>query len=339
MKSKILCLILIFAIVCSIFVISCSAEVYNGDAYVRSSPLSTSAPFDFISNGETITLNSNYLYSTPLGYVTFSSFRIYREDVEASNSITFNVSAYISEYSTFTNVFDVAYTDDGEFISYSTENANVSLSGYIDIPSYDVALWLYQFVEFPFTPPGLISPGYYRLALPIDITDPSWIGDGNSVWYNMRGRVITDNSNRAFSFYRIGLSYNSWETSVDRESGWSLDVLITDYQHEALKILSITYFDDNGQFYWNYNDLVLDSFAGLALDGEYEVKGDFLNLFESLFEPYDYVYTGNPWYDIVDGVVDALKIDVFGDFSPWDILITFIGISIFIWLLKLLAGG
>lgn len=184
-----------------------------------------------------------------------------------------------------------------------------------------------------------LPSGYYRLKLPIDFAEPTWFGDRNTVWYNMRGRVITEDSNRALSFYRLGIRYFVNEGADYGAGVWGIELRIDTNNDTNLEIMSITFDNNSNQFYWAYNDLVLDSFVGIALDGNYEVNEDFLILFQSLFEPYEYVYTANPWFDIVDGVVDALKIDVFGSFSPWDILVTFIGISVFIWLLKLLAGG
>lgn len=50
-------------------------------------------------------------------------------------------------------------------------------------------------------------------------------------------------------------------------------------------------------------------------------------------------YDGNPWYDILEGVFDALKVDIFGNFSLWDIFTSLLGISVVVWLLKMLAGG
>lgn len=50
-------------------------------------------------------------------------------------------------------------------------------------------------------------------------------------------------------------------------------------------------------------------------------------------------FTTNPWGYILEMIIDALKVPLFGYFSVWDIFVTICGIFILTWLLKLLAGG
>lgn len=50
-------------------------------------------------------------------------------------------------------------------------------------------------------------------------------------------------------------------------------------------------------------------------------------------------YDGNPWVDILTGVVTALDVNIFGTFSYLDIISTLAGACLTIWLLKMLAGG
>lgn len=50
-------------------------------------------------------------------------------------------------------------------------------------------------------------------------------------------------------------------------------------------------------------------------------------------------YDGNPWVDILNGVLDAIDVNIFGTFSYLDIVSTLAGACLAIWLLKMLAGG
>lgn len=53
----------------------------------------------------------------------------------------------------------------------------------------------------------------------------------------------------------------------------------------------------------------------------------------------DLPYTGNPFLDFMNGVIEALDVPIFGTFSLWDMLTTVCGLFAVVWLLKLLAGG
>lgn len=54
---------------------------------------------------------------------------------------------------------------------------------------------------------------------------------------------------------------------------------------------------------------------------------------------YEPLYEGNPFLDIMNMVIDALDVPIFGAFSLWDMLTTVCGLFAVVWLLKLLAGG
>lgn len=356
MKNKILCLTLIVSVLCSVFVISASAQddyVIEAGTYTFNDVLEyqnlefvhlpftvtgfnpatqsietltfDTLDFDDVSTTGTPYYRLDYLY---YGGSTLQNMTYAYSDVYGWNELYYLYLDILEDSGEPIPEWINSLRGIGQTITV-TEDTSVDASFYTwFINSTSGSSSLYPLVS-----------GYYRLILPIDIVEPTWIGDRNTVWYNMRGRVITEDSNRALSFYRLGISYFVNEGPDYGAGVWGIELCIDTNTDTNLEVLSITYDNNTNQFYWSYNDLVLDSFVGIALDGDYEVNEDFLSLFDSLFEPYEYVYTGNPWFDIVDGVVDALKIDVFGSFSPWDILVTFIGISVFIWLLKLLAGG
>lgn len=342
MKNKILCFTLILSVFLSLFCITSFAAdepaendtmVIPAGTYVLNdvlSPLTSSnlptggnILFDYYSNGvRTVKLATSAYYAEGSDWLFQLDFMGWEfEATGKDGNITAYVSSNIDEY-------NLGWVDP----SFKTFIFDTDVTTTIN-----VGTWFLSNTYDPNYP--TLSSGYYRLSLPIDIEQPTWIGDRNTVWFNMRGRVITDDSNRALSFYRLGIRYFVNE-GVDYGAGaWGIELRVDTNTDTNLEVMSILFDRNTNQFYWGYNDLVLDSFVGIALDGDYGVDNDFFVLFNSLFEPYEYVYTGNPWFDIVDGVVDALKIDVFGSFSPWDILVTFIGISVFIWLLKLLAGG
>lgn len=322
MKNKILCLVLIIAVVCSVFVISASAEdeyVIEAGTYKFNDTLTTptfsSVYLDFLYN----TSDSNTVSGYQMKVDSYLSVKYLFFVSSSSNNRTYDLGSNIWRYDFFkTIIIETAQTVDSVFYDWFMSNTTLVV---------------------PPISTGILSAGYYRLILPIDVQEPTWIGDGNTIWYDIRGRVITDDSIRALSFHRLGVQYFVNEGVDYGEGVWGIVLRVDTNTNTNLEVMSITFDRNTNLFYWSYNELVLDGFVGVALDGDYEVNNDFYNLFYELFEPYDYVYTGNPWFDIVDGVVDALKIDVFGSFSPWDILITFIGISVFIWLLKVLAGG
>lgn len=51
------------------------------------------------------------------------------------------------------------------------------------------------------------------------------------------------------------------------------------------------------------------------------------------------IYDRNPFTDIMNMVIEALDVPLFGSFSLWDMITTLCGLFAVIWLLKLLAGG
>lgn len=89
---------------------------------------------------------------------------------------------------------------------------------------------------------------------------------------------------------------------------------------------------DNGQ--WSYS-----GFTCLDISSPFTISDPSVaEWFDSNFTQPP-IYDGNPFSDIMDMVIEALDVPLFGSFSLWDMLTTVCGLFAVVWLLKLLAGG
>lgn len=75
-----------------------------------------------------------------------------------------------------------------------------------------------------------------------------------------------------------------------------------------------------------------------SLNGYIDIPDNMKSFFHNVLEFTD-EYEGNPWIDILNGVMEALDVKIFGTFSYLDIISTLAGACLCIWLLKMLAGG
>lgn len=88
------------------------------------------------------------------------------------------------------------------------------------------------------------------------------------------------------------------------------------------------------------SEFTFDSLRTIHITSPVSVSSDIYNFFDSntSFTP-DPSYDGNPFTDIMNMVIEALDVPLFGTFSLWDMLTTVCGLFAVVWLLKLLAGG
>lgn len=75
-----------------------------------------------------------------------------------------------------------------------------------------------------------------------------------------------------------------------------------------------------------------------SLNGYIDIPDSMKSFFYNVLEFTD-EYEGNMWVDILNGVMEALDVKIFGTFSYLDIVSTLAGACLAIWLLKMLAGG
>lgn len=100
----------------------------------------------------------------------------------------------------------------------------------------------------------------------------------------------------------------------------------------------------NDSYGWSYGNIFSDGALPTGygqtitiLQNTY-VSSDFASYVESNWTYLD-EYDGNPFVDIMNLVIEALDVPIFGSFSLWDMLTTLCGLFAVVWLLKLLAGG
>lgn len=163
--------------------------------------------------------------------------------------------------------------------------------------------------------------------------------------------------------YDIDISYTVPPISVTAEGETvliSLDgtkITFTDYNTDGVR--TITYY---GTLFFNGVDgglgaLVYDSVSGwnvfsetigfnvghfgqtIILSSDQSLSSDDYVLLTSNFSSSAPDYEGNPFTDIMNLVIEALDVPIFGTFSLWDMLTTLCGLFAVVWLLKLLAGG
>ncbi len=97
--------------------------------------------------------------------------------------------------------------------------------------------------------------------------------------------------------------------------------------------------------------LLSDPSVGLVVDDNVKGYGQIVVVSEDTYVPQNVgiwlnsnwnvmpEYEGNPFTDIMNLVIEALDVPLFGTFSLWDMLTTLCGLFAVVWLLKLLAGG
>lgn len=179
-----------------------------------------------------------------------------------------------------------------------------------------------------------IASGIYHFKsfgnLP-DIPDASWSdGTGYTYSYTLAGKYVT--TSRTIVFTGFNITFDEYVSSSRYTVTFSVD---TDDGIVNLATYSVS-----------YGQIVLESRADLkylvfdeALIGTYDDIEFIRQFLVSGFPDTDTSATDNPWAYILEMIIEALKVDLFGYFSVWDIFTTICGIFIVTWLLKLLAGG
>lgn len=343
MKNKILSLILITAVVCSVFVISVSADssatieagVYRFNDSLSIFPgiggsreISIALPFstpEITVQGQTISNWSFMIFLFSNGEYGLSynvnndfgiPFYVFADATNDNNNLYWNAAYDFSQ-----GLLPEGY---GQFITV-TENTT-----YTDADGITFANWFADNTERVIDT-AVLSAGSYEPTG--DSYAPSfyeWLESGQTLWYDLRGYVITGFSTGIW-FDRIGIEFLSLSDNIYRI------YLYAEYQGTNLGPVFTSLFN-NGVTTIEWTGAFTEAY-GFYISSDTVVSEDFNNFWLLSFDSVEYVYTGNVWYDIIDSVVETLKIDVFGTFSPWDIIVTFVGLAVFLWLLKVLAGG
>lgn len=168
------------------------------------------------------------------------------------------------------------------------------------------------------------STGYLNLE-PLDI---SWMGEGYS--------------------YNYPLSVNFYNSTTDLyKTGAGLSFEVTEYTDANNFTLRVDMYDADANYIYLFEVDAVDGvynlvstrngFISIYNEGTFDYDGGIL--FYALFEPYEVVEDENIFKLFFEGVIEALKVPVYGDFSFWSILTGILGLMLVIWLLKVLAGG
>lgn len=316
---KILIFLICFGVLFVCFVIPSFADEGNNS---RSVPTNLT--------GVTVTVPSGWTASAGYGRFSisgtltnfswnFTDVYIGYEDTPASDTA--------SDYITFRPYFTL--DSDDELVFFFDGTGDVTNSSLIQWFVDNDAIFT---VPQPET--SSIAGGVYHFKsfgnLP-DIPDASWSdGEGYTYSYTLAGKYVT--TSRTISFTGFNVTFDEYVSSSHYSLTFSVD---TDDGIVNLATYSVSYGQIELESRADLKYLVFDE----ALIGTYD-DIEFIRQFLVLgFPDTDTSFTDNPWAYILEMIIEALKVDLFGYFSVWDIFTTICGIFIVTWLLKLLAGG
>lgn len=162
----------------------------------------------------------------------------------------------------------------------------------------------------------------------------------DSVQYSFFQQGTTLTFPCAFTFAAEG------ETFTVNELNVSMDYIIDDQQSYVFSFpltmegetFDVPWFGyiENADGSFQIGDLM--SPIPRSLNGYIDIPDNMKSFFNNVLEFTD-EYEGNPWLDILNGVMEAIDVKIFGTFSYLDIVSTLAGACLCIWLLKMLAGG
>lgn len=288
-------------------------------------------PVSVVYEGETFSFGGNFLgfYIGGLNYETLGYIDIYEPSSEISSTIFYNPTVgwnVLYSYSLESGVDCPELRGLGQTFTLLSDTS---------FPSY-IGNWI---LENLVSDSSLITveSGYYSLREPYINLDASWIGEsGQSVYYPVPCSVVNgfnnyvecegfgieylgDGTNYTTLYYvnKGGLRYNWFQLVTTRDS--------QGYYTSSLQMLGI---DDGltGTKIYFPSSFEMDEQGNLQM----------FSAFEASSPP---AYEGNVFVDLLQYVVEALDVKVFGYFSPLDVVKGIAGLMLGLWLLKLLAGG
>lgn len=229
------------------------------------------------------------------------------------------------------------YQGNSDYLNNNTVGFTINITGGSSV--YDTSL-IQWFVDndATFTVPqpetSSIAGGVYHFKsfgnLP-DIPDASWSdGTGYTYSYSVAGKYVT--TSRTILFTGFNVSFDEYVSASHYTVTFSVD---SDDGMVNLATYSVSYGQIELESRADLKYLVFDE----ALIGTYDDIEFIRQFLVSGFPDTDTSATDNPWAYILEMIIEALKVDLFGYFSVWDIFTTICGIFIVTWLLKLLAGG
>lgn len=353
MKSKLTCFIVITALLCVIlsvfmFGITSSAEV----VITENAVLIEAGTYRFNNVLSFPTENlGDYIDCTFTFDFNGVSYTVYSDamSVSRNESLTVNVTNITPSFDAIStgivylyNIGGVSGVDGWQYASYGVDLQTFTvvedtiLTGTSGIA---FGTWFRDNTS-SLSPTTTVTfeSGYYDLKVPYVNLEPSWIGNsGQSVYYPIQCQIV-NGFNNYVDCNGFGIEYISNEFGFS--TLWFVDIAGLRYDWFILNTIQGT----DGVYRTNLQYLGGD--AGLTstkiffpTSFEMDQNGGGLQFF-STFETTDAPpYEGNVFFDIVDAVVEALDVDVFGYFSPLDVIKSIAGLMLGLWLLKLLAGG
>lgn len=255
------------------------------------------------------------------------------EYVEYHGSQVPGFGLYTFTYSNNTYHYDTDFGSCSQTITVTEDTT------YTDSEGIAFATWFAENTTLDTPTPSTLTveSGYYSLREPYINLDASWIGEsGQSVYYSVPCSVVNgfnnyvecegfgieylgDGTNYTTLYYvnKSGLRYNWFQLVTTRDS--------QGYFTTSLQMLGI---DDalTGTKIYFPSSFEMDEQGNLQM----------FSAFESSSPP---AYEGNVFVDLMQHVIEALDVKVFGYFSPLDVVKGIAGLMLGLWLLKLLAGG
>lgn len=191
--------------------------------------------------------------------------------------------------------------------------------------------------------PSFASPSYYGTVVSPILSQSafndqfdnrdifSYIGDGNTLTFNIEGTVSIDGETFSLDTMELLYQRNSADTGYEVVLRF---LVVSEGQTELITYFNLLLADDTGWIYLPLGESFPVEFI-ITCDENTKILLQYFFPDSSFEEPYE----GNPFTDIMNLIVDALDVPLFGTFSIWDMLTTICGLFAVVWLLKLLAGG
>lgn len=292
--------------------------------------------------GATVTVPAGW--SSPSGYGIFDINGLRT----APNGLQYRFEAFAVGYNTVNGSLvpstDICSVYNGSVYGYlnNFDSITLAIEGGNDTDSSAFIQWLVDndAIISGGTSTYTVPPGYYKLSTLPSTGVPSVGGFITGIEQLYETPVEVYYSSGAVKSYNyFGFVLNSFDDSNNFSVDFTVQLLDIG---TSVRIANLTAVDGvcTSQFYGGISriyfgeDIVTD-------EPSYQLISFMFSLDTSYLpdEPDVPEFTINPWGYILEMIIDALKVPLFGYFSVWDIFVTICGIFILTWLLKLLAGG
>ena len=293
--------------------------------------------------GFTVTVPAGWDASA--GFGIFNIYGTFTTDRLGTNDFSSLYLGYVLNFETFTRQPSSDALTFGDYSSTvpSSEAISFTFTDGSDVSNSTLIQWFVNnnatFISSEPTTYTL-SSGFYNLATLPSEGVPSVGGFTPNIEHLFEVPVELHYSTGVVKAYNY---FGFMVTSFTDSQNFSVDftVQLLDIG-SSIRIANLTATDGvcTSQFYGGISriyfgeDIVTDEESYQLISFMFELDSSYIPV-----EPDIPDITINPWGYLLEMIIEALKVPLFGYFSVWDIFITICGIFILMWLLKLLAGG